>query len=428
MASGTAIVSVEARQIMSDRGHPGVEATVKTENGATGTAICTAGVSVGSKEIPFAYDGGSKWRGKGVMRAVNAVNEIIAPLIKGMDASKQIEVDHAMLTYQGNGKAVLGGNATGAVSAAVLKAGAAALGIPLYQHIGGARAYTLPVPGVVCLVGSDRYSNNTRSGGKPSYAFMAYGFDTFSDASYACWDISTEWEDVLNKKFGLPKTSIPHGHSFPPGIVKHDRELWEAMTETIIRMGYEGKIGIQVDVATETYWEEDQQRYVGIFSAEPKTKDDIFELYLDMVKNYPFVIIEDPFDEDDYETTARLTKAVDIQIVGDDLFTTNPERVRQGIAVGAANTVLLKVNQIGTITEAFDMIQLAYDNGYGVMPCSSRGEGADIADYCVGICAGTVRESGTGPAANRFTEIEAELGPRARFAGKKGLKGARFQK
>ena len=428
MANGTAIVSVKARQIMSDRGHPGVEATVVTENGAKGVAVCTAGVSVGSKEIPFAYDGGTKWRGKGVMRAVNAVNDVIAPLIRGLDASQQTAVDDAMLSYQGDGKAILGGNATAAVSAAALKAGAAALGIPLYEHIGGARAYTLPVPGVGCLGGSDRYSPNTRSGGKPSHAFMAYGFDTFSEASYACWDLSTEWALVLNKKFGVPKMGMAGGMLVPRGVVKHDREIWDLMVETINRLGYEGKVGIQVDVATETYWEEDQQRYVGIFSAEPKTKEDIFELYVDAVKKYPFVIIEDPFDEEDYLTTAALTKAVDIQIVGDDLFTTNPARVQQGIDVGAANTVLLKVNQIGTITEAFDMIQLAYENGYGVMPCSSRGEGSDIADYCVGINCGTVREGGTGPTGNRFLQIEAELGSRARFTGKAGFKGTHFKK
>ena len=428
MANGTAIVSVTARQIMSDRGHPGVEAEVVTENGGRGVAICTAGVSIGTLEIPFAYDGGTKWRGKGVMRAVNAVNDVIAPLIKGLDASKQTEVDNAMLTYQGNGKAILGGNATAAVSAAVLKAGAAALGLPLYEHIGGARAYTLPVPGVICLVGSDRYSPNTRSGGKPSYSFMAYDFPTFSDASYACWDVSTEWSEVVSKRFNIPKMGMTTMPAVPRGAVKHDREIWDLMAETINKLGYENKMGIQVDVATETYWDDASQRYVGIFSAEPKTKEDIFELYVDAVKKYPFVIIEDPFDEEDYLTTAALTKAVDIQIVGDDLFTTNPARVQQGIDVGAANTVLLKVNQIGTITEAFDMIQLAYENGYGVMPCSSRGEGADIADYCVGICCGSVRETGTGPGGNRLLKIEAELGARARFAGKKGLKGSRFQK
>jgi enolase len=425
MASGTAIVSVQARQVFSDRGHPGVEATVKTENGAQGVAICTAGVSVGTHEVEFAYDGGKKWRGKGVMRAVNAANELIAPALRGMNAADQLALDEAMLAI---GKAKVGGNATAAVSAAALKAGAAALGIPLYQHIGGVAAFTLPVPGTIALVGSDRYGTGERSGGKPSYSFMAYGFDTFSEASYACWDLGVEWSDVLNKKLGIPKHSVIHAPGVPRGVVKADWEIWDMMVDTIAKLGYEGKIGIQCDVAAETYWEESQQRYVGIFSAEPKTKDDLYKIFHKMVYEYPFVILEDPLDEDDYEGTAILTKELDIQIVGDDLFTTNPERVRKGIAAGAANTVLLKVNQIGTITEALDMIQLAYRNGYGVMPCSSRGEGADIADYCVGINAGSVRESATGPSGNRFLQIEAELGKRALFLGKKGLKGRRFSK
>ncbi len=427
MATGTAIVSVEARQVFSDRGHPGVEATVTTASGAQGVAICTAGVSVGTHEVEFAYDGGSRWRGKGVQRAVNSVNEVIAPALRDMDASDQLAVDQAMLNIGGPGaKARLGGNATAAVSAAVLKAGAAALGIPLYRHIGGANAFTLPVPGTICLVGSDRYGGGARSGGKPSYSFMAYGFDTFADASYACWEMGQEWEQALNKKMGVPRNSVTHMPAVSPGTVKEDRELWDLMVETIAKAGYEGKIGFQVDVAAETYWEESIGRYVGIFSAEPKTKDDLFRIYTWMVKEYPFVILEDPLDEDDYEGTALLTKELDIQVVGDDLFTTNPERVAKGIAAGAANTVLLKVNQIGTISEALDMIQLAYRNGYGVMPCSSRGEGADIADYCVGINAGTVRESGTGPSGNRLLKIEAELGARARFLGPRGLKGRRF--
>ncbi|MGI5915111.1 MAG: phosphopyruvate hydratase [Anaerolineae bacterium] len=428
MGSGSTIVSITARQIFSDRGHPGIEATVKTENGAKGVAICTAGVSVGTHEIAFAYDGGPKWRGKGVMRAVNAVNDVIAPALVGMDAARQVEVDHAMLNIGGpDAKARLGGNATAAVSAAVLKAGAAALDVPLYQHIGGVTAFTLPVPGVICLVGSDRYGSGARSGGKPSYSFMAYGFDTFSDASYAAWDMSVEWADVLRKKLNIPRVGTASMPAVPPGLVKHDREIWDLMTETINRLGYEGKVGIQVDVAAETYWEEDQGRYIGIFSEEPKTLDDLYDIYRLMVDQYPFVIIEDPLDEDDYEGHAALTKELGIQIVGDDLFTTNVERVQKGIDAGAANTVLLKVNQIGSITEAFEMIDLAYRNGYGVMPCSSRGEGPDIADYAVGLGCGTIRESATGPTGNRFLQIEAELGARAKFLGKAGLKGARFR-
>src|SRR5512136_484451 len=211
MASGTEIMSITARQIFSDRGHPGVEATVKTNGGAAGVAICTAGISVGTHEVEFAYDGGTKWRGRGVQRVVDSVNTVIAPALKGLDASDQLAVDDAMLNIGGpNAKARLGGNATAAVSAAALKAGAAALGIPLYQHIGGVTAFTLPVPGVIAMVGSDRYGSGARSGGKPSYAFMAYNFSAFSDASYAAWDLSTEWENVLQKKYGVPKHGALH--------------------------------------------------------------------------------------------------------------------------------------------------------------------------------------------------------------------------
>ena len=172
MSKGTAIVEVRARQVYTDRGHPGIQATVVTEGGATGTALVTAGVSVGKYEVPFAYDGGTKWRGRGVMRAVDAVNELIAPLLRGVDASKQREVDRAMLSYQGlspdEAKLKLGGNATAAVSAAALKAGAAALDIPLYQHIGGANAVVLPVGGCLYLQGGDRYGSGLPPVNKPS--------------------------------------------------------------------------------------------------------------------------------------------------------------------------------------------------------------------------------------------------------------------
>ena len=426
MAAGSTIVSLTARQVFSDRGHPGIEATVTTENGAKGVAICTAGVSVGQHEVEFAYDGGPKWRGRGVQKAVNNVIQTIAPALKGMDASKQREVDFAMLNIGGtDAKQRLGGNATAAVSAAVLKAGAASLGIPLYQHIGGVNACIMPVPGVGAIVGSRRYGGGGRSGGKPSYSFMAYGFETFCDASYAAWEVGSEFARNAAKKYSLESL-----HDFvliPPGKVKHDRELWDVAVDTINGLGYEGKVGIQVDVAAGTYYEKDKDRFVGLFSAEDKTKDDLIRLYGDMVKNYPFVILEDPLDEDDYEGHAIVTREVGIQVTGDDLFTTTTERVKRGVEVGAANTVLLKVNQIGTISEAFDMVDFAYRHGYAVMPCSSRGEGADIADYTVGLGCGQLREGATGPTGNRFLRIEAELGSRAKFLGKKALKGKQSQ-
>jgi enolase len=428
MIKGTTIASVSGRQVYSDRGHPGVEATVRTENGAVGVAICNAGISVGTHEVEFAYDPGPKWRGKGVQRAVDNLNAQIAPALIGMDVVKQNEIDDCLLNIGGPGaKQRLGGNATAAVSAAALKAGAAALGIPLYQHIGGVNAVTLPVCGAICMIGSDRYDGGIKSGGKPSHAFMAYDFETFSEASYAAWDVLQEWGETLKSRFNLPKAMINRYPTFPAGIVQHDREIWDAMTETINKCGYEGKVGIQVDIAADTYWDDEKGAFVGLFSFEDKTREDLFEFYRWMVDEYPFVILEDPLQEDDFEGFAKLTQELGVQIVGDDLFVTTPSRVQHGIDVGAANTVLLKVNQIGTISEAFEMVRLAHSNGYGVMPCSSRGEGEDIADYCVGLNVGTVRESGVGRTGNRMLQIEAELGARAQFAGKTGLKGAKFQ-
>jgi len=422
MPQGSTIVSVRARQIFSNRGHPGIQVTVTTENGAIGVAEVTAGVSVGKHEVKFAYDGGDRWKGRGVMRAVQNVHEIIAPAVIGMDATQQGVVDQAIIDLDGTpDKSRLGGNATAAVSAAVLKAGANSLGIPLYQHIGGVNACLLPVPGVLTVLGSRRYGGGQRSGGKPSYSVMCYGFDSFADASYAAYEILETFRELIWDQLQIDSTSV-RTPVVSPGCVKEDRELWDLMTEAIQRSGYEGRAGIQVDVAAATYYDAERARYVGLFSPEDKTREELMRLYQDAVRNYPFVIIEDPLDEEDLEGHAILTRELGIEIVGDDLFTTNPERVRRGIEAGATNCVLLKVNQIGTISEAFEMVRLAYAHGYGVMPCDSRGEGPAIADYTVGLGCGHLREGGIGPNANRFLEIEAELGSRAVFAGRKGLK------
>lgn len=424
---GTAIQSVVARQVYTNRGKPGVEAIVTTENGAVGRGMCTSGISMGTHEVEFAFDGGKMFGGKGVQNAVDHVDRIIAPAIIGMDAANQQAVDRAMLDLEPDAKTKLGGNATAAVSAAVLKAGANALGIPLYRHIGGAGAMYLPVPGVAMVAGHERYGGGiTTPGGKPTMSIACYGFETFSEASYACWEVHTRWAEKMRKKFG----GAPNIRDFvviPEGVYNCDREIWEDMLKTVIEAGYEGKIGFQMDVATDTYHNKEDGKYYGLFDKTPKTKEQLYDFYLQIIRDYPFVIIEDPFNEDDYDTTAALTRESGIQIVGDDLFTTNPKRVAYGISKGAANAILLKVNQIGTITEALEMIQYAYKFGYAVMPSDSRGEGAAIADYAVGINAGSVRESGIGDRGNRFLEIEAELGSSAKFIGARGLKGFKNQ-
>jgi enolase len=425
VSRGSRIASVVARQVFTWRNHPGIETTVTTANDAVGTAEVTAGLSVGDYEVAFAYDGGTRWGGLGVQRAVDNVNNIIAPALIGKDASGQLEIDRLMIGLDGTpGKTRLGGNALASVSAAVLKVGAASLGIPLYQHIGGANACVLPVPGAGLMNGAKRYGGGERAGDKPSYEMMCYGFGSFSEASYAAWEVSTSFGKALTKKLGLEGQFV---RFIPAGVVKHDRELWDIMVEVIAQHGYEGRIGLQVDVAAGTYYDNAKGVFVGLFSAGDKTLDELLQLYRTMVRDYPFVILEDPLDEDDFEGHARLTRELDIEICGDDLFTTNPARVRKGIEMGAANAVLLKVNQVGTISEAFEMTRLAHRHGYGVMPCGSRGEGPEIADYTVGLITGHMRGGGTGPTANRLLQIEQELGPRAQFAGKEGLRVKRWQ-
>lgn len=423
------IKKICAQQVFTPRHVMGVEAIVETEGGIVERAICNSGVSIGTHEVKFSYDGGNKWGGKGVSSAVDAVNTLINDSLCGMDVTQQYELDHAMLDIGGGrGKQLCGGNAIAAVSAALLKAGAKASEMPLYRYIGGERACRLPVPAAAAFIGSDRWGGGvTTPGGKPSVSFQSFGFNSFSEASYAAWEVYSLWQEEMKKR------DIPEGITFMYYIQKgkfknSDEEIFALMADCITRAGHDGKIGIQADFAADTYYDKENKVYRGLLSGEPKDRDQLLDTYLHLVKTYPFVSIEDPFHEDDYESHALLTKNVDIQVVGDDLFTTNRDRLKNGTALGACNTMLLKVNQIGTISDAFEAVQFAYDCGYGVMPCESRGEGETIADYCVGLGAGSVREQAIlSPASNRFLEIEKELGSRAEFWGPRGLRGKRFQ-
>lgn len=423
--SGSRIISVRARQVFTARPLLGLEAIVQTQDGSIGRAVCNSGISIGSHEVAFQYDEGMRWGGKGVEKAAHAVNTCIHSLLRGMDATNQRAIDQAML--EANGKAQWGGNAVAAVSAAVLKAGAASQGIPLYRYIGGEDAVTLPVPGVPAANGDDRWGGGIAStGNKPTVSFMCYDFPSFSEASHAGWELFLKWKAILKKK-GIYE-GLGMMFRIPAGVFQEsDDELFDLMANTICAAGYSGKIGIQMDCAADTYYDRSSQTYVGLFSRKRRSRDELLQYYKHIVDKFPIVSIEDPFHEDDYESHALLTKEVDIQIVGDDLFTTMKDRLKAGAKIHAANAMLVKVNQVGTITEAFDTVRYAKEVGYGVMPCDSRGEGAAIADYCVGLNVECVREKAIDPlAGNRFLEIEEELGARARFWGKRGLKGRRF--
>ena len=428
MRTGSKIASVVAREVLTGRGHPGIEATVVTENGAGGTAVAVAGTSIGAHEVQFAYDGGRRYGGKGVLKAVENVNHVIAPALKGKDAADQRRIDGIMLELDGtSNKIKLGGNAIASVSGAVLKAGAASLGLPLYQHIGGVKACLLPNPDVPAIRGSTRYGGGQNSGGKPTYTFLCYGFESFTQAVYAGWEVTAALHKLLRDRYNLTSIGQPlfDFAIVQEGIFDSDRDLCDLLMEAIKVSGHESKIGFQVDMAAATYYDKEKDRYIGLLSRGEKTAEDLIGFYKEMVEKYPLMILEDPLDENDYAGHARLTKELGITVIGDDLFTTSTERLKHGIELGACNTMLLKVNQIGTVSEAFEAVQLAYTNGYGVAPCASRGEGDAIADYGVGLNSGMMSGGGLGTIVNRFMQIEAELGSRARFAGKAGLKGFR---
>jgi len=417
---GSKIRSVHAREVFGRQDFPAIEATVVTETGASGTAVVATGASVGAHESAFLYDV-DRYLGRGVLRAVQTVNEVIAPALKGLDITQQREIDYKMLDLDGTAnKSRLGANAMGSVSAAALKAGASDLHVPLYRYIGGLHACILPVPcaGAVGDQGTRYGKAQDIVHGKPSHSFVCYGFPTFSEAVSAGWHVQQEYVRLLKTKgFDLLYSA---GLATPVlfGRLTHDRDLWEIFTDAIEAAGYRGRVGLQMDVAAAMYYEQKKGTYVGLFSREEKTREDMIELYKEMVATYPFLILEDPLHDSDFEGHALLTRELGIEIVGDDLFATNPQRLLEGVQVGAANTMLLKVNQVGTITEAFDAVQLAYQHGYGVMPCSSRGEGDAIGDYAVGLGTGHMRGGAT---SNRLLKIEAELGGAARFLGKAAL-------
>jgi enolase len=229
---------------------------------------------------------------------------------------------------------------------------------------------------MIAFGGSDRYGGGVKKPGiKPSYSFMCYDFDSFSDASYAAWELSQVWEGAL-KKHGLyyPESANTFG-VIPSGVFRDEREIWEMMAKTIRNAGYEGRIGLQVDAAADSYYITESGKYRGLFTGEEIGPEALLDIYLEMVREYPFVVIEDPFYEDDYEYHTALTKAVDIQVVGDDLFTTNPERLKKGVEMGACNTMLLKVNQIGTITEALNTVRIAKQAGYQLCPATAGARG-----------------------------------------------------
>jgi enolase len=418
------IIEVHGREILDSRGNPTVEAEVTLASGATGRAAVPSGASTGEREAVELRDGDPKrYLGKGVQEAVRNVNEVLGPRLEGIDASDQIGVDAELMDADGTpNKAKLGANAVLAVSLAVARAAAEDVGLPLYRYLGGPMARVLPVPMMNILNGGAHASNNVDA---QEFMVVPIGADRFEDALRMGVEVFHNLKKILSG-MGL-STAVGDEGGFAPMLPSNEAAL-DVVTQAIQSAGYEpGRdIAIALDVAASELF--DQGAYT--FKKGDKstrTATELIELYSQWVDRYPIVSIEDGLAEDDWEGWAELTRRLQgrIQLVGDDLFVTDVDRLGRGIEQGVANAVLIKVNQIGTLTETLQCIELAKGSSYGVVISHRSGETEDtfIADLAVATGAGQIK---TGSASrsdrtskyNQLLRIAEELGEVAHYPGR----------
>ncbi|MBN1307290.1 MAG: phosphopyruvate hydratase [Chitinispirillaceae bacterium] len=424
------IQSVRAREVLDSRGNPTVEALVELECGAVGSAMVPSGASTGEKEAVELRDKNPKrYGGKGVLKAVKNVNETIEPALLEMPADEQRTVDAAMISLDGTpNKSKLGANAILSVSLACARAAAEALEIPLYRYLGGVNASLLPVPCMNVINGGQHADNNVDF---QEFMIAPHGAPDFATAIRMGAETFHALKAVLKKK-GY-STAVGDEGGFAPNL-KSNEEAIETIIAAIKQAGYKpGKdISICLDPATSEMWD----KGVYVFSkstGEKKTSEEMVRHWVDWVEKYPIVSIEDGMGENDKAGWKLLTEKLGgkIELIGDDLFCTNPAILAEGVKNGIANSILVKVNQIGSLTETLDAIELAGKSAYGYMISHRSGETEDttIADLAVATAAGKIK---TGSASrseriakfNRLIAIEDELGPAARFAGRKAFRNA----
>ncbi|MBI5418575.1 MAG: phosphopyruvate hydratase [Deltaproteobacteria bacterium] len=420
----TMIIDVHGRQVLDSRGNPTVEVEVRLESGAEGRAVVPSGASTGTREAVELRDGDPKrYLGKGVEKAVRNVNKTIAPKLLGLDATEQAYVDRVLIGLDGTGnKGKLGANAILGVSMAVARAAAEACGLPLYQYIGGIGGRTLPVPMMNILNGGSHADNNVDI---QEFMVMPVGAASFSEALRMGVETFHNLKKVLKGK-GL-NTNVGDEGGFAP-LLSSNSEAIEVILEAIAKAGYKpGKeIGIALDAAASEFGE--KGKYVFRKSdGSKKNAEGMVKFYEDLCRQYPILSIEDGFSEDDWNGWKMFTKAMGkkIQIVGDDVFVTNPKILRKGIEEKAANSVLIKLNQIGTVTETIDAVEMAKRAGWTAVVSHRSGETEDttIADFTVALNTGQIK---TGSASrtdrlakyNQLLRIEEELGEAARFEGR----------
>jgi len=423
------ILSVHAREILDSRGNPTVECDVTTEDGLF-RAMVPSGASTGVHEALELRDGDKKrYGGKGVLKAVDNVNKLIAPAVKGMNPVKQGEIDSKILALDGTeSKSKLGANAILAVSMAACKAGAAAKKVPLYKHVAdlaGVKEFVLPVPSFNVINGGKHAGNKLAM---QEFMILPVGAPNFREALRYGTEVYHALKSVIKAKYGQDAVNVGDEGGFAPNI-QDNREVLELLKEAIAKASYTGKVKIGMDVAASEFFENGSYN-LNFKGDKPdlRTGDQMVELYRQFVRDYGLVSIEDPFDQDDWNSYAKLTKAVGgpVQIVGDDLLVTNPKRIKVGIEKKACNSLLLKVNQIGTITESIKACKLAQSAGWGVMVSHRSGETEDsfIADLVVGLKTGQIKTGAPCRSErlakyNQLMRIEEELGGKCRYAGEK---------
>ena len=415
------IRNVTAREILDSRGHPTIEVDVITEGGALGRADAPAGRSRGTYEAFEMRDGGRRYNGFGVRKAVGTVNHIVGPLLRGMDVREQRKIDEALVERDGTeNKSRIGGNAITAASWAVTKAAASSLSLPVYRYVGGSNAHILPVPTFLYICGGKLAATNFDF---QEFNAMPVGAKNFAEAMCMGSEVYHRLGVILAKKYGKYSLNTGDEGSFSPPGPREPGEAYDMILKAIEEEGYEKEFILALDAAATHLYNGRSRRYR--YLGKLVTRERLMDVYEQLVRTYPLRSIEDPFQENDYEAFAEITKRLQIQIVGDDFFVSSLERLMKGIQIKAANTVLLKVNQVGTLSEALDTASCAARNGYSVLVSerSAQTEDTWLADLSVAINAGQIKNGAPvrGERVAQFNQllrIEEELGKSARYAGR----------
>ena len=417
------IETVHAREILDSRGNPTLEVEILLEDGTSARAAVPSGASTGAFEAVELRDGDKgRYDGKGVEKAVDNVNDIIAPEVIGFDASDQRGLDRLMIDLDGTpNKGKLGANAILGVSLAAAKASAESAGLELFQYIGGPNAHVLPVPMMNIMNGGAHADSDVDI---QEFMIAPIGAPTFREALRWGAEVYHSLKKVVKER-GL-STGLGDEGGFAPNL-DSNREALELIVEAIEKAGYKPghDVALAMDVASSEFFDNETKTY--LFEGEARDNDYMVAYYEQLIKDFPIVSIEDPLSEDEWEHWKRLTEEIGdrVQIVGDDFFVTNPERLAKGIDLGAANALLVKVNQIGTISETLEAVEMAHRNGYRTMTSHRSGETEDttIADLSVATNAGQIKTGAParGERINKYNQllrIEDQLGENAVFAGR----------